>query len=365
MKRLVFASLVALVGAGLVTSAQISAPYTFTAGTAIRSAQVNANFAMLADALNRTGGTMTGTLTARDIAMAAHNTYDVATTGTRAKNGWFAGTVTATTGFAGPLTGAVTGNVTGDLTGNVLASDGSVGTPGIRFSSDTDTGFYRIGANNFAAVVAGVMKMSWAASQNVLFNASTGLMRALENGGGTLIDLHIRPASGKKGCLSFTEDTIADRFAMCTAAGDDILTIGTGTAETNTAIATIDTSQKRFTVTGGFVATGVQNVTTADAGTTITLNDDATMVRITEGGTSSGDEILGITGGTQGRSLLICLVDDSVGGVLQIVHESGGVATAANRILGPGSGDVTINDESCIGVVYDGTTSRWRVIRTS
>lgn len=37
-----------------------------------------------------------------------------------------------------------------------LFSDGTVGTPGIRFSSDTDNGFYRIGANNWAASVGGV-----------------------------------------------------------------------------------------------------------------------------------------------------------------------------------------------------------------
>lgn len=42
-------------------SAQVAIPYTFTAGTIIRSDEVNTNFATLAAAaLNRTGGTITG-----------------------------------------------------------------------------------------------------------------------------------------------------------------------------------------------------------------------------------------------------------------------------------------------------------------
>ena len=41
-----------------------SVPYSFSSGTVISSSQVNANFsASFANALNRTGGTMTGTLT--------------------------------------------------------------------------------------------------------------------------------------------------------------------------------------------------------------------------------------------------------------------------------------------------------------
>lgn len=42
--------------------AQLTAPYTFTARTVAESAKVNANFALLANALNRTGGTITGNI---------------------------------------------------------------------------------------------------------------------------------------------------------------------------------------------------------------------------------------------------------------------------------------------------------------
>lgn len=54
---------IALLFIPVLASAQITPPYTFTAGTPILSSQVNANFAMLADALNRTGGTITGNIT--------------------------------------------------------------------------------------------------------------------------------------------------------------------------------------------------------------------------------------------------------------------------------------------------------------
>lgn len=50
-----------------VAIAQITVPNSFSPNTTILSAQVNANFAKFADALNRTGGTMTGTLNSLDV----------------------------------------------------------------------------------------------------------------------------------------------------------------------------------------------------------------------------------------------------------------------------------------------------------
>jgi len=64
-----------LVGLALPAEAQITPTYTFSAGTTILSAEVNANFALLANALNRTGGTMTGHLLFTDA------TYDIGASG--------------------------------------------------------------------------------------------------------------------------------------------------------------------------------------------------------------------------------------------------------------------------------------------
>jgi hypothetical protein len=99
-KQNVAAFLAALM-AGAVLSAQITVPYSFTSNTRIVSAEMNSNFDTIeAQALNRTGGTMTGTLTTQGVVPDGNNTRDLGSTGTRFKDGWFAGTLTATT-FAG------------------------------------------------------------------------------------------------------------------------------------------------------------------------------------------------------------------------------------------------------------------------
>ena len=46
----------------------------------------------------------------------------------------------------------------------VKASDGTVSAPGISFGSDTDTGLYRIGANNMAVAVGGVKLLDFASA---------------------------------------------------------------------------------------------------------------------------------------------------------------------------------------------------------
>lgn len=67
-----------------------SVPYTFSAGTVIKSADVNTNFSTIyANALNRTGGTMTGSLTVQDIVLAADSTYDIGTSSVRVETGYF------------------------------------------------------------------------------------------------------------------------------------------------------------------------------------------------------------------------------------------------------------------------------------
>jgi hypothetical protein len=84
-------------------SAQISVTNTFTSGTTISSSQVNQNFSDLASqALNRTAGTMTGTLTSRNIVPDGNNTRDLGGSGTRWASiygvlGNFSGAVIGTT----------------------------------------------------------------------------------------------------------------------------------------------------------------------------------------------------------------------------------------------------------------------------
>lgn len=85
MRRLLALTLALLLAAPLISNAQLGVvPHTFTAGTRIISSEVNTNFSTAyANALNRTGGTMTGTLTARDIAADTGGTRNIGASGTR------------------------------------------------------------------------------------------------------------------------------------------------------------------------------------------------------------------------------------------------------------------------------------------
>jgi len=93
-------------------AAQITPTYSFVAGTVINPDEVNANFALLGNALNRTGGTMTGTLTTLDLLPDGDGTRDLAATGTRYRDLWLGrnatigGTlsVTGVTAFGSTLT---------------------------------------------------------------------------------------------------------------------------------------------------------------------------------------------------------------------------------------------------------------------
>lgn len=111
MKRFTYWWLALLLVLGISVApahAQLGLPYTsFQPGQTISAAQFTTNFTAISNnALNRTGGTMTGTLTARDIAFSTHNAYDVGTSGTRARDGFFGRNVLVGGTFG--VTGAAT-----------------------------------------------------------------------------------------------------------------------------------------------------------------------------------------------------------------------------------------------------------------
>ena len=131
-----------VVGLGCVTAhGQITVPYpAFQAGTVISSTEVNSNFAMFANALNRTGGTMTGS-----VLFSPDATHDIGASGASRPRDLFlsrnlvvgaaltvGGAITASGGVIGALTGNVTGNVsgsaatfTGALAGDVTGTMGA------------------------------------------------------------------------------------------------------------------------------------------------------------------------------------------------------------------------------------------------
>jgi hypothetical protein len=63
---------------------------------------------------------------------------------------------------------------------------------------------------------------------------SSGNVAMLESPGAIGVEAHIRPQPGKRGLLTFTEDSIADRWAVGTKPGDANLYFGTGNSIANT-----------------------------------------------------------------------------------------------------------------------------------
>lgn len=53
------------------------------------------------------------------------------------------------------------------IASQIVFGDGTVSAPGIAFSSDLDNGFYRIGADNWAAAVGGVKRLEFTSAGNV------------------------------------------------------------------------------------------------------------------------------------------------------------------------------------------------------
>lgn len=175
------------------------------------------------------------------------------------------------------------------------------------------------------------------------------------------VELHIRPSAGKKGYITLAEDTIADRWSIGTENGDSKLYFRSG-VYTDTVDASLD-SDGTLTHAGAMVHTGAQNATTGDSTNEITLTSTTYMLRITTGGTATNDDIAGFIGGTAGRELAVCWVSQPGStGTLRFMSENV-AATAANRLkLYTDPLSMSGFLESCIKFIYDGTTSRWRLL---
>lgn len=64
----------------------------------------------------------------------------------------------------------------GTLTGALIAAVGSVGSPGIAFAGDTNTGLYWISADKFAVVIGGVAVMTFDAATYTQINTTSALL---------------------------------------------------------------------------------------------------------------------------------------------------------------------------------------------
>lgn len=147
-----------LVGIALVNvGAQITVPHTFVAGDRALASQVNANFDTIeSQALNRTGGTMTGQLTTQDVVPDGNNTRALGASGTR---------YSTLFGVNGNLSGALTVSGASSLAGltasgaTVLNNTVTVNNPGphsVTGSSASVAGWYVRNTNNGSAAFARV-----------------------------------------------------------------------------------------------------------------------------------------------------------------------------------------------------------------
>jgi hypothetical protein len=77
---------------------------------------------------------------------------------------------------------------------------------------------------------------------------------------------------------------------------------------------------------------------------------------------AAGSTISGITTGADGRQIIIHNL--STAATITLLHDDGASSTAANRFLCPNAQSVVLPPLGSATIVYDATSSRWRVIGT-
>jgi hypothetical protein len=130
------------------------------------------------------------------------------------------GSTAANTGAFTTLTTSSTVTLNGGTANGVLYLNGSkVATSG--------TGLVFDGSNLGVGGSPGYRLDITGGTSSFAPSNSVGVIRA-QNNSTTSLELHVRPASGKNGFISFTEDTVADRWVMGILAGNAGLLWGTG-----------------------------------------------------------------------------------------------------------------------------------------
>jgi hypothetical protein len=106
---------------------------------------------------------------------------------------------------------------------------------------------------------------------------------------------------------------------------------------------------------GSEVQTGIQTANLTAATANFSLSATTRILRLTATGAQS---LNGITGGTEGRRLTILNVDTA--DTITLTHDA--TSTAANRFYCPAGANLAVRRDGGVELVYDGTSSRWRVI---
>jgi hypothetical protein len=400
-------------------SAQVAGPpFVFTFGTVANPDEVNTNFSTIYSlALNRGGGTMTGTLTARDLVPTTHDLYDIGANGTRFQDlflsgaATIAGTVTAG-GFSGPG-GSLTGLNASELTSGTLPSGRLSGTysNALTFSAAPtfSAGFTSGSSGTITAVAVGqtALSVKGSSDQNrsiVVFTnnaasteqarldvSSSGFLLGTGSSGTTRFSItsagtatFAQPALGawtqftgtsasQPGMLVSITDQPADGKNWLFRTSGNVFGLITLTDALGAGSAAIDFTRTGAQVTtatygpasglsGGhiFQGGGINYTSVSSVSVSADQNDwnpsglsTAYLLRADPAGVSRA--IHGIVAQTAGRELIVCNVGTS--GLLNFQTESVS-ASASNRIVS-GAG---IGPAGCATFWYDSTSSRWRIV---
>jgi hypothetical protein len=374
MRRLLLPLALWLASASSVAAQVTGPPFTFVAGTVANPAEVNTNFSTIYNAaLNRTGGTMTGSLTAQNILAAANNTYDIGTTGTRFKDAWFAGTVTAGPGsfttLAASSTSALTGNVTVGVNGAAatLFLNGPAASNRMIQMNTAGTMRWQILANNTAESGSN-------AGSDFVINAYTDA------------------GAGIGTAMSITRSTMAASFAGPVGALSTLSVTGNLAVNTNkftvTALTGNTTVAGTLGVTGDVaINTNKFNITAASGNTTVAgtlgvtgdfaVNTNKFTANATSGnvviagiynGTGTGTNLLG-AGGTGTNSALVINGANAVGGGGYVQWQKNGTSKGhigtLSSILGSGtSDDIALYAYASAGIQFftnNSTSTKWGI----
>lgn len=251
-------------------------------------------------------------------------------------------------------------------------ADGAVGTPGLVFATDPDTGIYRIGANSGGLSAGGALIASWSAAGVGLLNgtaaapafnfnsdATTGIYRigasnlGFSTGGTLRFDISTAAVTSTLPYIAPVGSAIAPAY---TFAGDLNTGIFQGGADTI------------FFTTGGStrmnVSNAVVNISTSlsmNSKQTSTLaagnNNDfaigvANVLRLTGG---AGSVLTGMAGGVDGRMVLVYCPATAFS-----ITDEDAASAAANRFALAGSS--TFDVDMMHLFLYDDISSRWRII---
>ncbi|MEA2991530.1 MAG: hypothetical protein QOD40_450, partial [Alphaproteobacteria bacterium] len=161
----------------------------------------------------------------------------------------FAGSVTAPT-FIGNLTG----NVNGSISGAISVSDGSAASPGLYFTSDTNTGIYRPGADVFGISAGGNDVARFAGDTSAVnyfsigSSVTTSPLRILAAGTDTDIGIALSPKG--TGTINLGSN-LANYVAVNGAAVSSAPVIAAAGSDTNIGITLAPKGTSSVTITSG------------------------------------------------------------------------------------------------------------------